>query len=166
MFELKSINSAAIPAALERVERYRLLNEPRVAQSICQDILAIDPENQPALIQLILSMTDTFAQSTEVSAKAVFDLIPRLTNEYDRVYYTGVIHERQAKARLNRAYPGSNFDAYELLTEAMAWFEQAEAAHPEHNEDAVLRWNTCARLIMNKKLEARPLSDDSAVMSE
>ena len=82
-----------------------------MAQSICQDILAIDPENQPALIQLILSMTDTFAQSTEVSAKAVFDLIPRLTNEYDRVYYTGVIHERQAKARLNRAYPGSNFDA-------------------------------------------------------
>ena len=58
------------------------------------------------------------------------------------------------------------FDAHELLTEAMAWFEQAEAAHPEHNEDAVLRWNTCARLIMNKKLEARPLSDDSAVMSE
>ncbi len=166
MFELKKIHSDAIPAALERVERYRLLNEPRVAQSICHDILEVDPDNQEALTQLILSMTDTFAHSTEVSAKTVFDLITRLTNEYDRVYYTGVTHERQAKARLNRAYPGSDFDAYELLVEAMAWFEQAEAAHPEHNEDAVLRWNTCARLIMSKKLEARPLSNDSPVMSE
>jgi hypothetical protein len=128
MFELKSIQADAIPAALERVERYRLLNEPRVAQSICHDILAIDPDNHDALVGLVLSLTDSFAISTEVSSKAVLELIPRLANDYDRLYYTGVIHERQAKARLTRAYPGANFDAYELLVEAMQWFEQAEEA--------------------------------------
>ncbi|MBT7456937.1 MAG: hypothetical protein HN796_23830 [Gemmatimonadetes bacterium] len=165
MFELKSIQADAIPAALERVERYRLLNEPRVAQSICHDILAIDPDNHDALVGLVLSLTDSFAISTEVSSKAVLELIPRLANDYDRLYYTGVIHERQAKARLTRAYPGANFDAYELLVEAMQWFEQAEEAHPEGNPDAILRWNTCARLIMNQKLEARP-TDDTPLMSE
>ncbi|MBT4611219.1 MAG: hypothetical protein HOC05_14345, partial [Gemmatimonadetes bacterium] len=61
MFELKSIQADAIPAALERVERYRLLNEPRVAQSICHDILAIDPDNHDALVGLVLSLTDSFA---------------------------------------------------------------------------------------------------------
>lgn len=165
MFELKKIHSDAIPAALERVERYRLLNEPRVAQSICHDVLAVEPDNHEALVGLILSMTDSFAHGTDVSAKSVLDLVPRLENLYDRHYYTGVVHERQAKARLNRAYPGANFDAFELLTEAMHWFEQAEEAHPDGNDDAILRWNLCARMIMNNKLEGRP-TDDTPLMSE
>jgi hypothetical protein len=29
----------------------------------------------------------------------------------------------------------------------MAWYEKAEAIRPAGNDDAILRWNTCARLI-------------------
>jgi hypothetical protein len=50
MAELKQLHKDAIPAALEKAERYRLLNEPGEAESICLDILAVDPDNQRAVI--------------------------------------------------------------------------------------------------------------------
>ena len=155
MFELKPLSKEAIPRALERAERYRLLNEPRVAESICRDILRTQPENQQALITLILAVTDQFARGPSSFAKVALDLIPQLKQEYDRGYYTGIIYERQGKAKLNQGGPGSGFEAYDLLRTAMDWFEKAEAMHSAGNEDAILRWNTCARIIMNNRLTAR-----------
>ena len=38
-----------MPAALEKALRYRLLNEPVEAESICRDVLEVDPDNQAAL---------------------------------------------------------------------------------------------------------------------
>ena len=61
MSELKKLSKEAIPAALEKAERYRLLNEPGEAESICLDILAIDPENQRAIIMLLLALTVALA---------------------------------------------------------------------------------------------------------
>src|SRR5207248_11695595 len=58
MSELKSLSKEAIPAALEKAERYRLLNEPGEAESICLDILKADPENQQAIITLLLALTE------------------------------------------------------------------------------------------------------------
>ena len=55
MSELKSLHKDAIPAALEKAERYRLLNEPGEAESICLDILHVDPENQQAIVTLLLA---------------------------------------------------------------------------------------------------------------
>ena len=49
MFELKLLSTGAIPAALAQAERYRLLNEPGEAESICLDVLRVDPEHQDAL---------------------------------------------------------------------------------------------------------------------
>ena len=46
MFQLKSLSMEGITAALDKAERYRLLNEPREAESICLDVLEIDPENR------------------------------------------------------------------------------------------------------------------------
>ena len=66
-FELKPISADAIPEALQKVERYRLLNEPAEAQSICEDILAIEPENQSALVMLILTITDQFGEGASAS---------------------------------------------------------------------------------------------------
>ena len=155
MFELKILSQEAIPHALERVERYRLLNEPRVAVSICQDILNVDPGNQEAIIGMILALTDQFGQSSGARINQALELIPQLENEYDRDYYTGIIHEREAKARMNRRYPGVEHDAYDLLHDAMDWFEKADDLHPAGNEDARLRWNTCARIVMDQNLKPR-----------
>ena len=62
MFDLKPLNPDAIPKALQKAERYRLLNEPEEAESICLDILAIEPDNQQALVMLLLAQTDQFHQ--------------------------------------------------------------------------------------------------------
>lgn len=156
MFDLKPLSQEAIPRALEKAERYRLLNEPSVAESICSDILHIDPENQHALVMLILALTDQFEKTSAGGAKQALALIPRLHGEYERVYYTGLISERQARAALHQGSPGSGFAAYELFHKAMDWFEQAEAIHPAGNEDAILRWNTCARTITHHHLQPGP----------
>ena len=54
MFELKPLSKNAIPAALAKAERYRLLNEPMQAASICEDVLRVEPDNAAARVALIL----------------------------------------------------------------------------------------------------------------
>jgi hypothetical protein len=156
MFELKPLHKDTIPAALEKAMRYRLLNEPGAAESICLDVLLIDPNNQQALVTLILAMTDRLAKGYAVGDTQIHDVLARLHDEYDRVYYTGIFWERRAKARLSKGTPGSEYAAYDWFREAMKWFEKAEPIRPAGNDDAILRWNSCARIIMANNLTARP----------
>jgi hypothetical protein len=155
MFQLKSLSNEGIAAALEKAERYRLLNEPREAESICLDVLEIDPENQKALVILLLSITDRFDRRDADAARHARELLPRLHDEYERTYYAGIIFERQAKSILKRGTPGGGFQAYDWFRNAMDLFEKAESIRPPGNDDALLRWNTCARTIMRYKLTAR-----------
>jgi hypothetical protein len=149
MFELKPLSPAALPEAMQKAERYRLLNEPVLAESICRDVLLVDPGHQQALAWLLLSITDQFGAGRPELAREARSLLPRLKSEYEQAYYAGLIRERQAKARLRQGGPGSGFAAYELLREAMEHYEKAERIRPERNDDAILRWNTCARIINN-----------------
>lgn len=151
MLKLKSISREAIPRALERVERYRLLNEPEEAESICLDILQIEPENQQALIALLLALTDQFDR--KIPEGQLRELLARLRGEYQQAYYKGIICERKAKVYLKQNLPGTRFAAYNWLREAMNWYERAEPIRPSGNDDAVLRWNSCARMIVEENLE-------------
>jgi hypothetical protein len=155
MSDLKRLRKNAIPAALEKAERYRLLNEPGEAESICLDILNIDPENQQAIVVLLLALTDRFEKGYGVSDSQTKELLTRLNSEYDRAYYSGIVAERRAKMKLRQHTPGSRFQAYDLLREAMSWFEKAEPLCPPEHDDAILRWNTCARIIERNKLVPR-----------
>ena len=152
MSELKALSKEAIPAALEKAMRYRLLNEPGEAESICLDILKADPENQEAIMLLLLALTDRFEKGYGVSDTQVKELLARIHSEYERAYYAGIFAERRAKAKLAQGNPGCNFQAYDGFREAMHWFEKAEAIRPPGNDDALLRWNTCARMIAKNKL--------------
>ncbi len=163
-FKLKVLSAAAIPAALDRAERYRLLNEPTQAESICLDILDVDRESQPALILLLLSLTDQFSENFH-SIQRALEVLPRLADEYHRAYYQGIIYERQARAQLNRSVPGGGSTAYHFFRQAMECYETAEEIRPRGNDEALLRWNTCARTIMSANLEPAP-ADDSIVMLE
>jgi hypothetical protein len=155
MFDLKPLSHDAIPAALEKAVRYRLLNEPGEAESICHDVLRVDPGNQQALVILLLALTDRFGKGYAVGVTQAQDILPLLRDEYERTYYAGILCERRAKAQLQQGGPGSGFDAYELLTEAMAFYQKAEAIRPVGNDEALLRWNACARIIMRNKLGPR-----------
>jgi len=130
MAELKSLHKDAIPAALEKAERYRLLNEPGEAESICLDILHVDPENQHAIITLLLALTDRFEKGYGISDTQTKELLTRLKSEYDRAYYFGIVAERRAKMKLRQNTPDCRFQAHDLLREAMHWFEKAEPLRP------------------------------------
>ncbi|MBC8291197.1 MAG: hypothetical protein H8E37_12865 [Planctomycetes bacterium] len=148
MFELKPLSREAIPAAMARVERYRLLNEPRSAASICRDVLQVEPDHHEAQIHLILSLTDQFPETMQVFQEAR-DAAAALGAEYDREYYSGIVCERRAYAQLGRGAPGSGCVVYEQLRDAMDAYDRAEKVRPPENDDAILRWNTCARVIMD-----------------
>jgi tetratricopeptide (TPR) repeat protein len=154
---LKPITAAAIPAALEKAERYRLLNDAAAAESICLDVLEIDPTNQDALVSLLLSITDQFPDELTDSVRRARDVVPRLTDEYKRAYYTGIIHERRAKAILHRGALGAADVAAGVFREAMSWYERAEAIRSAGDDESILRWNTCARLIGRHRGTAPPV---------
>jgi hypothetical protein len=155
-FDLKSISTDAVPKALEKAERYRLLNEPSLAESICLDILTILPSHQQALISLLLARTDQFGSGAPL--KSAQELLLRIEGEYEREYYAGLIWERKGHAYLHQGGLSSNANAFHALREAMGHYEQAETLRPPGNDDAILRWNACARVIMRNP-EIRPLPD-------
>ena len=151
-FQLKTISADGIPHALDKAERYRLLNDPAQAESICLDVLAVDSDNQDALRCLILSLTDQLGGGTANAARAARAHVHQLTDAYERAYYTGLVHERETRAFLGRKNVVRSA-AYDGFRHAMEWYEQAEALRPAGNEDAVLRWNSCVRAIERERLE-------------
>jgi hypothetical protein len=155
MPELKKLSKEAIPTALEKANRYRLLNEPGEAESICLDVLKADPENQDAIITLVLALTDRFTRGYGVSDTQAKELLARIKGEYDRAYYTGILAERRAKAKLTQNTPDCRYQAHDLFCDAMHCFEKAESMRPPGNDEALLRWNTCARIIERNKLVPR-----------
>lgn len=164
MFEIKKISKDSIPSAMSRAEHYRLLNEPRQAESICRDILSVDPGHQDAILNLILSLTDQFGINANVSNSETKELCTRLDSEYKQNYYRGLVEERLGRAALRRATPRVKHIAYELYVKAMNYYELAEKCHPEDNEESVLRWNACVRAIQEFKLEPSPNEDHTEQM--
>jgi hypothetical protein len=166
-FELKMLSEDAVSRALAKAERYRLLNEPGEAESICLDALAVDPSNQSALTTLLLALTEQFGHDPRTCVTKAWEAVAQLRDDYERTYYTGLIHERRAKAQLHHESPGSGPLIYDWLRQAMDWYERAEAIRPGGNDDAILRWNACARLIMsNRGLAPRVERDTEPLLLE
>jgi hypothetical protein len=158
-FDLKSISTEGIPKALEKAERYRLLNEPSLAESICLDILAIAPAHQQALVSLLLARTDQFGHGVPMNSAQ--EVLQRIEGEYERAYYAGIIWERKGHAHLRQGGLCSNANTYHAIREAMEFYERAEALRPHGNDDAILRWNACSR-VLKRHPELRPLPDTEA----
>jgi hypothetical protein len=151
MAELKRLEMESIASALEKVDRYRLLNDPEEAESICRDILAIDPENAKTRIALILSLTDQFGTQLTRTFKEACDLASGLDDEYAQLYYHGIICERRAMQAYRRGGPSAGYIAYDWLHQAMEHYDKAAASRPSGDDSALLRWNACVR-----KLERHP----------
>ena len=147
MTQLKPITAAGVGAALQKAERYRLLNDSSCAESICLDILALDGDNQSAIVMLLLSLTDQFASESGAAKRRAQELLPRIQDAYKRSYYSGIVLERWAKAQLQRGLPNASTIASESYRDAMEHYEQAERLRPPGNDEAILRWNTCARML-------------------
>ncbi len=155
MFELRPLSLEGIAAALEKAERYRVLGEPFETESICLDILEVDPRNGAALVMLILALTDQFRYRFTETFDRARGLLERLPDDYSRLYYRGLILERAGKASLRQGVQGSGFIAYPYFRDAMSCYEEAEPLRPRGNDDVILRWNACARYL-NRHPEVRP----------
>jgi hypothetical protein len=164
-FKLKSISVESIPEALAKVERYRLLNEPGLAESICLDILAIAPDHQQALISLLLARTDQFRSNVPAkNVKAAQEILAQLKGDYEQAYYAGIIWERMGNARIREGVSGAGSSVYHMLREAMSYYEKAMNFATPGNDKAILRWNTCARAIMQNP-ELRPSPDEDPALA-
>ena len=159
MYQLKPLSKDAVSRALEKAERYRLLNEPAEAQSICEDVLAADPGNQRAEVMLLLALTDQFDEGMGDRLAQAQAVVQRLSDPYGRAYYSGIVSERRAKALNRLGGMGSNPAIHAALMEAMRRYEEAEALRPPGNDDALLRWNACARMLDNNPALA-PAAED------
>jgi hypothetical protein len=165
MFETKPISPESVPGALLKAERYRLLNEPGEAESICRDILEIEPDNHQALVSLILSLTDQIPEEARAFANAQ-STIARLQSPYDRAYYSGIAWERRAKARHLGGGQGARLYVYDWIVTALRFFEEAERLRAPGNDDAVLRWNACVRFLKHKQLSPQIEDIPEPIVSE
>jgi len=146
-YELKRLSREAVPAALEKAERYRLLNEPVEAESICRDVLEVEPENRTALVTLFLALSDQLDERLGSAYGEARELLGRLPDDYSRTYYAGILCERRAKVHLKRGGPGHGSMAYAWFKEALDHFGRAIDLRPAGNDEALLRWNTCVRTL-------------------
>lgn len=146
--KLKTISKSGIAEAVAKAELYRYLNEPEEAESICRDILAADPQHMLGLRTLGLAITDQFTGGPTDRYTEVEKIFEGLTDRYERLYYTGLLCERRVKAQLRTGR--SPHTLRPLLEKALQCFAEAEHIRPPGNDDAILRWNRCVRLLQSQ----------------
>jgi tetratricopeptide (TPR) repeat protein len=144
-YKVKRISIAGIAEAIAKAELYRSLNEPEEAESICRDILTIEPQHQLALRLLGLALTDQFTGGASDHYRETEEIFRQLKDPYERLYYTGILQERRAKAQLKTGQLPHSLAA--LFDQALHLFAEAEKIRPAGNDDAILRWNRCVRLL-------------------
>lgn len=163
--KLHDIHADAIKKALKKAKQYRSLLEPEMAESICLDILHIDEKNQDALVIYILALTDQFHHAErQTQVKVIQKAIKKLASQYQRHYYTGLLNERRARFLISQ--PMSHSFSYDYFIEALQNYQQASEIKPENNDEAILRWNSCIRIIEQEKLKPRLDSEDVLVDME
>lgn len=144
MYQLKRLEHRNLQAAIDKAEQYRALNEPEEAESICRDVLDADPGHQVALRILGLAITDAFLKTHIKTFDEAVRVFGKLTDEYERVYYTGIAWERAGKAHLEL---GEHHNALSCFEHALDRYEEAERIGPKDSPDPVLRWNRCVRVL-------------------
>jgi len=145
VFEPKALPCEA-EAALELAERCLAEREPEEAESLCLDVLAIAPGNDRAALLLVRSRLALLDHARPEDVERARQALTGLSNEYDRLFYGGVLCTRRAKHQLRQRGAHSGASAYDSLRRAMEHFEAAARLAPESPEP-VARWNACVRLI-------------------
>jgi hypothetical protein len=162
---LHDIHADSIELALDKARQYRSLLEPEIAESICLDVLHIEPEHQKALVLYILALSDQLHHAgKKTQVQSIEAAIQKLESRYQQHYYTGLLHERRARFMLTQSM--ARVFAYDYFIEALQFYEKAEKIRPEHNDEAILRWNSCIRTIEKEKLKPRPDSKDARLDME
>ena len=146
MYELKRLSANNLGPALARAAHYRDLNQPEEAESICRDVLAVEPDHQEALKTLGLALTDRFPRHWRHLFDEALGTFKKLEVEYERVYYEGVAWERHAKAHLDG---GQAHNAAHAFENALEHYRRTMLLAPDQG-DPILRWNRCVRALRER----------------
>ena len=158
-YVIKRIHPSGVAAALQKADKYRELNQPAEAESICRDVLDVAPDNQLALRTLGLALTDRFEPAAGARFAEAQEVFSRLGDPYEQAFYGGLVCERQAKVQLAAHFPVNSVRP--LFERALAGYAEAERHQPRGNDAAILRWNSCVRAL--RALGAAPVEDDAPV---
>ena len=109
--------------------------------------LVLEPENTEAIVTHVLAITDQFGSGRAEDLRRAGIAVVRLSDAYKHAYYNGIICERWAKSILERAMPRAHEMAFEWIDKALGWYEKAERLRVPGNDEAILRWNTCVRML-------------------
>jgi len=154
--ETKPLPRGELSQVLAMAQRCRDVSEPEEAESICLDVLDVEPDNQQALVLLLLARTDLLDRGLPGDVERAREPLGRLRSEFDREYYGGIVCERQARHLLRARGRHSSFVAWDWFQYAMDHFEAAARLEPGRVEPA-LRFNACVRLIeRNRHCMPRP----------
>src|SRR5262245_55388896 len=134
-FAFRLLSKDSIPDAMKKAERYRLLGEPDEAESVCLDVLQVDPENQAARVDLILAISDQFGRERRPRVDLAMKVVGELKDEYQRRYYEAVVLEREARAHLDLDTPPVL--VFLRYCEAMDKFAAAAEIRPAGGDSAV-----------------------------
>jgi hypothetical protein len=148
--DLKLLPSGEMATALAMAQRCRDVGEPEEAESICLDVLESESGNQEARVLLLLARTDLLDRGLPSGVERAREALSKLTGDYERAYYAGIVCERQARYLLRARGRRSSFVAWDWFRYAMEHFEEAIEHAPDRVE-AVLRFNTCIRLIQGNR---------------
>ena len=137
--------------ALAKAELYRFLNEPEEAESICHDVLAVVPA-PPARASAVGTwrspINSPAPRRPHVERPKLHSR--QLNDPYEHALLSRLLNERRAKAQLRAGRPPHTL--LPLLEEAMRCFAEAEKIRPAGNDEAILRWNRCVRLLQTPSL--------------
>jgi hypothetical protein len=117
-------------------------------------------------VTLLLALTDQFPHEPAEAYRRAQEVLPRLDSEYSRSYYAGIIAERRANLLLVARAAGAEGAAFDLYRQAMDYYERAEVVAEPGNDDARLRWNSCARQVMRHGLKPPPAESNEPLMLE
>ena len=95
-------------------------------------------------------MTDQFTGGTGDRYREVEETFARLADRYEGLYYTGLYYERRAKAQLRTGQ--TPHAVFPLFERALHCFSEAEKLRPAGNDDSILRWNRCVRLLQTPSM--------------
>lgn len=151
MLEPRQISLQSVPTALRQAQHYRLLNEPALAESICRDVIDVAPENEDAWVTLLLSLTDQFDSRQGAAHDQANEILQHFSGEYKRLYYSGIISERWARAQLALGLPIES--AANWIRRAMTQFMLASELAAADDPNPILRWNSCVRLLNQYNLQ-------------
>jgi hypothetical protein len=144
---LRHITKEGVTAALAKAHRYRVLNDSAAAESICLDVLMVDPTNEEALVMHVLAITDQFDLGHGEDLKRAELALTSLKGEYKAAYYRGIVSERWAKSVLKRNLPRGEEMVWEWMESAFEAYAKADSLKAAGNDEAILRWNACVRLL-------------------